>query len=122
MSATMLRALAVLVLALAIPVQGFASVGAGICMALGHHGDAGAAHDHEAGGAPHVHDQDASAGDHHDDGGHCAPCVACCAAAVIAAFPAAVVPEPAVSLPIGAAPASFDGIAPDRLDRPPLAL
>ena len=79
------RLLVAFALALAIPLQGAAAVTAGICMAIGHH---------DAAGAPAPHDHGAEDGHHADhsmpgdDGGsdsaHCAPCVACCAAASIA--------------------------------------
>lgn len=119
--------LAVAMLVLTVPVQGFAAVSGGICMDLGHHGDAAAVHDHGAAGgeqqdhaaaADHHHDGEGSSGKHGD---HCAPCVACCAAAAIAAFPPFVTPDRTVS-PLHPAPlASFQGIGPERLDRPPLA-
>jgi len=118
----LLRVLAGAMLVLAVPVQGFASVSGGICMALGHHGDAAPAHDHGAGDAAHHHDEDGSPSDNHSDGGHCAPCAACCAAAAIAAFTVPLVPDRTVGLLVPAPLASFHGIAPDRLDRPPLVL
>lgn len=112
--------LVVLVLALAVPIQAFAAISAGLCMDLGHHG-AAAAYDH----AGHSH-----AAPHHNDDGtgdkgsnaHCPPCVSCCAVTAIASFPAVFVPEQAASVVIGALPASFLGVPPHRLDRPPLAL
>src|SRR5213082_1732905 len=44
------RFLLALAIALAVPVQGFAAVSAGLCMALGHHGDQGHSHGANAGG------------------------------------------------------------------------
>jgi len=113
------RLLIAFALALTIPVQGLAAVTAGLCMAMGHHqADMSApAHDH---GADHSHDQDNS--DQPSDQAHCAPCVACCAAAHIApatqAFVAAASPAAAIAAPPSASP----GFLPDQLDRPPLAL
>lgn len=115
-----LRLVVAFVLVLAIPLQGVASVTAGVCMATGHDAGTPASHDHG-------HDTDQSAGhdgtgsDHPSDT-HCAPCVACCAAASIA--PAAQVflpqdPPPAAIAPLPFLPAGF---LPEELDRPPLAL
>lgn len=123
----LLRALALAMLVLAVQVQGFAAVSGGMCMDLGHHGDADAQHDHGA-AAWQQHDHDAGADHHHDGDGsdgkhgdHCAPCVACGATVAIAAFPPYVMPDRTVS-PLHPAPlASFKGIGPERLERPPLA-
>ena len=107
----LLRILILALVVLAVPAQGFAAVSGGICMELGHHGDGLAAHDH---------DGDGSSGKHSDDG-HCAPCAACCAGAVISAFPPLFIAERA-AIPLVAAPlVLFHTVAPDRLDRPPLA-
>jgi len=61
------RWLVVIALALGVPLQGFAAVTAGLCMALEHH-DARHVAAHDPGHA------------------HCAPCVACCVAAAISSF------------------------------------
>lgn len=115
------RALAVALLVLAVPVQGFAAASAGVCMAFEHHGDAAPAHDHGAGGDHHH-----AADDHHGgdsaDSGHCAPCVSCCAAVAMGSYPPLALPaEPAGAL-VPAPMPSFSGIAPQILDRPPLPL
>jgi hypothetical protein len=113
------RLFVALVLALAIPLQGLASVTAGVCMAIGHHhAGAPASHDHGDGtdhSAPHDPEGSESAP-------HCAPCVACCAAASIA--PAAQVFVPDTSPPAAIAALSLlrPGFLPETLDRPPLAL
>jgi hypothetical protein len=122
-----LRLLVALALTLAIPLQGAASVTAGICMATGHH-DAGspASHDHGGNAASQHHDGDA---DHHsaphDDGpdaAHCAPCVACCAAASIAPAVQVFLLEDFPAAAIAAIPYLHPGFLPEELDRPPLAL
>src|SRR5258707_220767 len=90
------RILIAATLALAVPIQGAAAATAGLCMALAHH-DAGAAasHDHATDhGAQHAHGDDSGANHQHSHSGsdnsaagaHCAPCVACCAAAAISSF------------------------------------
>jgi hypothetical protein len=112
------RLLVAFALALAIPLQGAASVTAGICMATGHH-DAGApaSHDHEADGDHHSAP--------HDDGSdaaHCAPCVACCAAASIAPAAQVFLPEDSPAAAVAALPYLHPGFLPEKLDRPPLAL
>jgi len=112
-----------LALALAVPLQGFAAVSAGMCMALGHH-DSAPAHPHNA------HDgHDASAHQHGEDhsqpadgSAHCPPCVSCCAAASISsAVPFFVGDAPADRL-IAASTSFAAGFQPDGLFRPPLAL
>lgn len=124
----LLRVFVAGLLVLALPVQGFAAVSGGICMGLGHHGDAAAMHDHSApagdqddhAALEHHHDGDSSSGKHAGDG-HCAPCVACCAAAAIAAFPPPVFADRSVTPLVPASLAAFHTIEPQRLDRPPLA-
>lgn len=111
------RLLIACVLALTIPLQGMASVTAGICMATGHH-DAGApvSHDHGHGAdhsAPHEGDSTAS---------HCAPCVACCAAASIAPAAQLFLQRDAPPAAVAALPFLPAGFLPEELDRPPLAL
>jgi len=124
---TLPRLFVVLAIALAVPVQGVAAVSAGVCMDLGH--GAGTTPEHDHGTSGHAHDSDAAA--HHEDGAgndgashnaHCPPCVSCCAAAAIASFPAVFLPEQAAASVPAALPASFSGVLPERLDRPPLAL
>jgi hypothetical protein len=117
MPVKILRLLVALVLALAIPLQGAASVTAGICMATGHH-DAGAPASHDHGGdADHSHQ-------HNDDpdAAHCAPCVACCAAASIAPAAQVFLPEDSPAAAVAAVPYLHPGFLPEKLDRPPLAL
>ena len=128
----MLRILVVALLALAVPVQGFAAVAAVQCMALGHHSDGGAqdGHDH---GHDGVDGHDHAAHSHADKGGaeqakeggepsHCGPCTACCASASISGASV-----------LGFLPSYSDikhvfferpwhGIQPPGFDRPPLAL
>lgn len=119
-----LRILAATLLALAVPLQGMASVAAGQCMAFGHHQDADdqdqGHHGHELGAGGHDH----PAEKHADEGksSHCGPCAACCASASMAA-PAA----PSIL----SSPSLVDylfvqleppGVELQRFDRPPLAL
>lgn len=108
------RLLLALAIALTVPVQGFAAVTAGLCM--GHHD-----------GAVHTHEADAAEHHHHDHDSppastHCAPCVACCAAAAIAQSMPLVVLDERADAVVAAEPPSFTGIALKTLDRPPLAL
>ena len=128
MPKSLLRALVMLFVALTVPVQGMAAVTADLCMALGQHGTPAA---HEYGADGHVHDHGAVTLPQHDEGkgsdksshdSHCPPCVSCCAATAIASFPPVFVSDQAASIVIAALPAPFYGVAPDRLDRPPLAL
>lgn len=104
------RLLLALVIALALPVQGVASMSAGLCMELGHHDGAAA--------SSHAHDEGTvSASDT-----HCGPCVACCAAASISSGTKTFAGIPAaanVAAPDLTAPPDFLA---DRLSRPPLAL
>jgi hypothetical protein len=120
MPKSFLRLLALLLLALTIPVQGMAAVMGAQCMALTHHED-GNGHENHA----HVHD-DAN-GQHaapHDEGGnnHCGPCTACCASASIAGP----LGHSILSSPSNTKYVFFQslppGVQPDGLDRPPLAL
>jgi hypothetical protein len=123
------RLLAVLFLALTIPVQGMAAVMTAQCMAAGHHQDGARQgdHTHEQGGAD-GHDQHShsDAGDATQDNGgnpsHCGPCTACCASASIAG-PAGLL---ILALPSTVAyvfsPLPPPGVQPDGFDRPPLAL
>ena len=123
MSINFSRLIVALVLALTIPLQGLAAVTAGVCMSLGHHdGGAPAQHDHAAG---HGHDADHSMPEQ-DSGGHdsvhCAPCVACCAAASIAPAAQVFVPEDSPAAAVAAVPYLHTGFLPEKLDRPPLVL
>jgi hypothetical protein len=125
------RLVAVLLLALTIPLQGMAAVAGAQCMALAHHEDGNAqenqAHVHDdADGhdsAPHMHSGD-SAASHGDEGSnnHCGPCTACCASASIAGS----MGHSIVSSPSNTKYVFFQslppGVQPDGLDRPPLAL
>jgi hypothetical protein len=114
----MLRILVVSLLALAVPLQGMATVVAGQCMTIGHHQDQADGHVHSDGHG------DGTAHEEHDGGknSHCGPCAACCASASIAG---------SASLPILATPANIKygfsqlpprGVQPHGIDRPPLAL
>lgn len=117
------RLLIAFALALTIPLQGLAAVTAGLCMAMGHHqADMSApaheapAHDH---GADHTHEQQDSDS---DDSAHCAPCVACCAAAHIAPADHVYLPEFSPAAAIAVLPPGSAGFLPEQLDRPPLVL
>lgn len=136
----LLRWVLFLAVALAVPVQGVAAVAAGQCMAFGHHdGGMAAAHDapnngHEGGPGHQGHgDGDAYGSPGHeshqapqqDDGAsadHCAPCVACCAAAAISPSFQPLDPHSGTEFLVEATGTPFSGIAPESLDRPPLAL
>lgn len=125
------RFLAVLLLAITIPLQGMAAVTAAQCMAVGHHQD-GAGQDNDAHDQAEAdgHDQpthahsDAGDAKQSDDGKQspCGPCTACCASASIAG-PArlSILTSPSnvayvfSQLPPPGAPL-------EGLDRPPLAL
>lgn len=117
------RLLLLSLIALALPVQGFAAVKSGICMTFGHHDEPATAAIHDA---PVAHDHGSLAQSDMDPGessAHCGPCVACCGAAAFIA-PAAV---PGADLPatfhVRAQPfAEPDSVLPAALDRPPLAL
>jgi hypothetical protein len=140
----LVRLLLVLAVALAVPLQGFAAVAAGQCMAFGHHeGGMAAAHggvDGHASQQSHADGHESPAGGHESHhqsqdshhgaqaqdtdsaGEHCAPCVACCAAAAISPSFQPLVPDSGTEFLVDAAGTSFSGIAPESLDRPPLAL
>ena len=100
MRSKLLRLLVVVAISLTAPIQGVLAATAGLCAMESH--DAG--HDHEGG--------------HH---GHCAPCVAYCAAVAI---PSSVLPVfqtvPAAAPEFLPVPAPA-GVLPHALDRPPLA-
>ena len=126
-----LRLIAVLVLAVSLPVQGMATIAAGQCMAMGHHQDAGS-HDHQAHGHDGVDSHDhASHSDHnsipgHDNqdskSAHCGPCTACCASASMAAFVATVIPSSPSNTKYAFSQLLPSGFEPEGVDRPPLAL
>lgn len=117
------RLLAVVILAISVPVQGMAAVTAGVCMAVGHHDD-GAAHD------SHAHEHDGAAAHEHgksDDhqgtaAAHCPPCVSCCAAAAMTSFPPLSLPERPAALAVATLPPLVSGVTLETFDRPPLAL
>lgn len=120
----LIRLLIVLAMTLAVPLQGLAAVSAGLCMAMGHHdGAASPAHDHSM---DHAHDADtpahheSAAGDNSTANTHCPPCVSCCAAASISAFPQIFDPAAPATEAVSTSPASPPGILLDGLDRPPL--
>lgn len=112
---------------LAVPVQGFAAISAGTCMALGHHEvlaeavhGPDAAHGSHADAATGGHVHDAPDGDAAD--AHCGPCVACCAAAAIpiaSSLFSPIVSLGAVEAFIAAPPPEFLS---ELLHRPPLTL
>lgn len=123
-SMRLLRLLAVAV-AITMPIQGMAAVTAGQCMAFGHH-EQGPGHDRPGHDTHASGDADASPTHEHDEqeagDAHCGPCVACCASASIAgAMPIRVFSSHANTKYVLSQAAS-PGIAPHRLDRPPLAL
>jgi hypothetical protein len=105
------------VVALVVPLQGMASVMAGQCMAFGHH-DAPAM-DHDAHASHDGHEQDS-----HDnsDGNHCGPCAACCASVAMTGTEPLVIEPDTFSAPYAFVPQPPVRLAPDELDRPPLAL
>jgi len=110
------RFLLALIVALAVPVQGFAAVSAGLCMALKHHGD----HHHSS--------QGAGSGDHHHSHDHgatghasCGSCVGCCASAAIGSSACIACFVPPAAAPAEAARPYPSGVQPHPLDRPPLA-
>jgi hypothetical protein len=109
------RLLAVLLLALAIPVQGIAAVVKAQCMSVGHHPDTG---HHEQQG--HAHD--GAGGDGHTKAPaqpNCGPCAACCAAAAAAASAPRLSFEPDFSPPC-CNPSALASVSLDTPERPPL--
>ena len=113
MHARLFRALAIALLVVTIPIQGFGAVTAGMSMALGDH-------DGAATQATDMPGHEGMPGHEEGHGGH-APCVACWAATAITPFVPLVLSGAAAS-PLAAPPAvSFHSVAPHRLDRPPLA-
>lgn len=109
------RLLLVVVLAVSIPLQGFAAASAALCDEQGHHDDAAArAPDHGHGPAvPHSHGKSGEAS---------RDCPPCGASVAITAF-AGVFAPPAASSAVDEPAASFvSGAIAERLDRPPLPL
>jgi ABC-type Zn2+ transport system substrate-binding protein/surface adhesin len=126
------RFLAVVLLALAVPLQGMAAVTAGQCMALGHHQDGAGQENHGHGQngadghdhASHSHSDEGGA-KHGDEGGnnpHCGPCTACCASASIAGSVGLSIPSSPTNAKYVFSQLPPFGFQPDGLDRPPLAL
>jgi hypothetical protein len=111
------RLMIVMAVALLVPLQGLATVAAGVCMALGHHDAPAAASHHHGDSGHHDHGADDASGE-----AHCPPCVACCAAAAISSSDRGFVPEAPVFSAVSVPPPLISGILPDKLDRPPLAL
>jgi hypothetical protein len=127
------RLLAVLLLALAVPVQAMTAVAAGQCKALAHHQD-GAGHEELAQGQDAAEGHDHAAYSHSDQGGakpghedgkkdaHCGPCTGCCASASIAGpLRVSILSSPSAARHLFSQFAPL-GFQPDGLDRPPLAL
>jgi hypothetical protein len=114
------RLVAVLLLALTIPVQGMAAVAGAQCMALAHHADDGGQEGHA-----HVHDDgDGHEVATHDEGSnnHCGPCTACCASASIAGPVGHSILYSPSNTKYVFSRSMPPGVQPDGLDRPPLAL
>jgi hypothetical protein len=110
-----LGALLALLLALAVPLQGFAAVSAVLCMAQSQdasvtpHHDSHDRHDHPG------RDQDRA-----KSAGHaCSACAACCSSAAISYAMAPVLTAPHAMRAEALAAPSFAGIPPVSLDRPP---
>ena len=126
MRTSLKRLLLVLLLGLAVPLQGYAAASINLCRAFAHHQDTAAAgaHDHS-----HAHEASAHHGGHDPlDAGagqeshHCAACASCGVAAAVSAAPrfqATDVPHQALIVFFVPAP---EGHVPDGLDRPPLTL
>jgi hypothetical protein len=112
-----------MLIALVLPIQATAGAVAGLCMALGHHGDA-VAMDHSIEGAPHAHDghDHGSPQSNGTEGGHCSPCAACCGVASISGLPDLSIDAAASFAPVSDPVSHFAGRLPERLDRPPLSL
>jgi len=129
------RLLLIALLAIVVLFQGTAAVGAGQCMALGHHqgamdhDDPGHAHDGQDGqdhAAPFHADEApakaAAGGEGEGAGSHCGPCAACCASASIAGPAGLSIPPSHFHAPYSFAQLPPLGVQPDGVDRPPLAL
>jgi hypothetical protein len=123
MPKALFRIVAVVVLALTIPVQGVAAVAAGQCMAFGHHGDAAAQQDHEH-AQDHSHDDlgAATSADQGSEDSRCGPCAACCASASIACPAGISILSSPSNVKYFFSQLPPPGVQPDGLDRPPLVL
>lgn len=124
-----IRSLLAAILIAAVPLQGFAALGAAICRDLQHsQHDAGhaqlpkAAHaqDHAAHGESHVVPADAGGAQPESKSAHCAACASCGAVAGIVSAPAFSLPAAPERDVIAHAMRVFVGFVPDALDRPPL--
>ena len=123
------RLLAVLLLALTIPVQGIAAVTAGQCMAAGHHqkgaGQENNAHEHDGGDgnerAAAAHSEESAPAGAEGKSAHCGPCAACCASASIAGPPGVSIASAPVKAKYVSSQLPPPGVQLDGLDRPPLA-
>ena len=120
------RWLIAMALTLTVPIQGLAASVGEVCLALGHQEtqQAGHQHNHHQMVDHHAHGAESSAGHHMDENRssgstHCPPCAACCATAAIAFFTPAFAMEQRAESAVAAPAASFSGVAPERLDRPP---
>jgi hypothetical protein len=126
------RLMMVVLVALAVPLQGAAAVTAGQCMALSQQGDGGHdnhshgqdGHHHSASSHSHANDGGSKAVDDQDGSGgaHCGPCTACCASASIAGSGALSILSAASNAPYLLSQFPPIGVQPDGVDRPPLAL
>jgi hypothetical protein len=130
MPKSLLRAALILLLAAAVPLQGYAAASVGICRAFTHHDDEAAvtADRNAHHGDGHVHassgheKQGTSDGSSAQDPHHCAACASCGVAAAISASPVlltADTPHRGVVIDSLFAP---KGHVPEGLDRPPLTL
>jgi hypothetical protein len=127
------RLVAVMLLAMAVPVQAMAAVTAGQCKALAHHQDGGAGHEEYAQGQVDADGHDHAAHSHSDQGGtnqghengkstHCGPCTGCCASASIAGPVRVSIPSSPFTATYLFSQFAPLGFQPDGLERPPLAL
>ena len=113
------RLMMVVLVALAVPLQGAAAVTAGQCMSLSQdgHPHSASSHSHaDEGGSKAVDDGEGSGG------AHCGPCTACCASASIAGPGALSILSAASNAPYFFSQFPPIGVQPDGVDRPPLAL
>jgi hypothetical protein len=127
MPRVLFRLLAVLLLALSLPLQGMASVTSGLCMTLAHHQESAGQENHEhAQEAPDGHAHSDASGVSPDDAAgnsaHCGPCTACCASASIAGPSRLLICSSASTTKYVFSQLPPRGVQPHGLDRPPLAL
>ena len=117
-------------LIVAVPLQGIAAVGAGICRDLQHaQHDAGhgylpqasqaMAQDHGATHSSHAMPVDENS-QPESTSAHCAACASCGVVAGIVSAPALSLPDSPDRDAIAHAVRAFDGVVPDGIDRPPL--